>query len=240
MSDYEFIPCLGYRTKAFKPRSIRIEGVITHSTGAGIISRFKREGKKKRDRTPFDTAVRVYRAIMKSAPHYVVGQDLGQVVQVTPDDYVAQHVSSMPSNKMYQYKPEVWARNPRAVEWLARWRPRDIETPLHLFYGDAWFDSSSGREGTNGQTIGIEVVPRMDDPTGRRYLWTDDCWANLSSLYHLLADRHDLDLSPYVFVAHCDIHPLSRTTASGRLYDTTPLQFSPELFEEKIQKVKAP
>ena len=74
----------GFLRGKYDKRSLdNIRAVVIHTTGGGIIRRWRRERARFPSHTPFDTALRVYHKLMDAGPHYVVGQE-GRVAQTCP------------------------------------------------------------------------------------------------------------------------------------------------------------
>ena len=219
-----FEPGLGYRTGKLSQRSAPVQGVIVHTTGGGILSRFAREGAAKGDASPFDTAVRVYTRIMSASGHYVIGQG-GEVTQVVPEDVVAHHVGSAKSRPYLTGDTWHAARlADRYAWWHERWP--GLASPRDLAGGHMWDGGSC-----NGVTLGIEVVPPLE---GAGKPWSRACWASLAEVIADATHRHSVPLERDRIVTHSDAHPLSRTTPRGQPWDTVPAQWSWERFLDAL------
>lgn len=220
---------LGYRSGDLELREAPPVAVIIHTTGAGIPARFLREGQRRGDRTPFDTANRVYTRIMRSSAHYVVGQ-VGECTQTVPEDHVAWHVGS---GKSAPYFRSSWVPRWRRAEyewWRSRWR--GLTSPRDLAGGDLYRatpGSSSRlyrRGAVNPNTIGIEVVPPLDDVRGE---WSADAWRTLVALVLDICARHGIPVERTHIITHSDAHPLARTRR-GVGWDVGPGQWSWQRF----------
>lgn len=229
-----YMPSLGVRTKSYAPRAA-VSGVVIHTTGGGVTRRWKRQGSRFKEPSPFDTAVRIYTRIMKPSGHYVVGQG-GEVVQLVPEHLAAWHVGS---RKVTRYRRN-WMR-PKYQWWADRWRGYD--SPLEIAGGELWKPYHEdapvhwrtrwrSRHGScNANTIGIEVVPPIDGP---RLSWSDSCWQSLTQLTVDICYRSSLPVERGRIVSHSDVHPICRTTRSGRPWDPWEGQFSWEKFLERL------
>lgn len=208
----------GFMRAKYKHRSIHdIVAVIIHTTGAGIIRRWQRQGEKFGESDPFDTALRVYHKLMDAGPHFVIGQ-AGQVAQTCPLDFAAWHVGKKDSRPY-------WLKNtvPGHKWWHDRWG-HSFKSPAEMADGLLW----AGGE-CNPNVVGIEVVPEIDDPRGVKYAWRQPAYDAIRKLCNALAEEcRGLQLRPDTVIGHADAHPLSRT-ARGAPWDPTPLQWSPEV-----------
>ena len=223
-------PSLGVRKKLFAPRAT-VSGIVVHTTGSGVIRRWKKQGARFNERSPFDTAVRVYTRLMKAGGHYVVGQN-GEVVQLVPEHLAAWHVGS---RRAARYKRR-WMQ-PKYNWWAERWD--GLNSPLELAGGDLWrpYDKDAkvgwrakwlSRHGScNANTIGIEVVPPTESP---RSSWSDACWQTLTVLMEDICYRNSIPVERERIVSHSDAHPISRTTRSGQPWDPWESQFSFEKY----------
>ena len=217
---------LGYRSGKLSERTAMAAAVIVHTTGAGITNRYLREGTRKGDETPFDTANRVYQRIMQASAHYVVGQ-LGECSQTVPESHIAWHVGSGGTAPYFRssWVPR-WQRD-RYAWWGARWR--GLASPLDLAGSDLYRpmpDASSRayrRGAVNPNTIGIEVVPPLADPQSE---WSDACWETLTALVIDICARNAIPVQRTHVLTHSDAHPLSRTTRKGAPWDPGPMQWT--------------
>ena len=70
----------------------------------------------------------------------------------------------------------------------------------------------------------------MDDPSGP---WSSACWRSLAELVVDIAGRREIPLEREHVPTHSDVHPLARTSASGRAWDTVAEQWSWGRFEQE-------
>lgn len=223
---------------------------IIHTTGGGILSRFEREGARKGDATPFETAMRVYGTIMEASGHYVVGQGEGQIAQVVPEALCAWHVGGAGSAPYHRLGTSWIPRSERARYewWQERWS--GLDGPGDLAGGELWepyvigpsllqrlrHPLSWGKGSVNAWSIGLEVVPPLGDQRGE---WSSACWRSVT---RLVVDMHERDAVPLErdrVITHSDAHPLSRTTPRGKPWDTVPEQWSWERFEAEQAELAA-
>lgn len=206
---------LGYRRGRFAPRA-SYAAIVVHTTGRGVLARFAREGERKGDASPFETALRIYATIMDAAPHYVIGPRPGEIAQVTPESHAAWHTGS---SGWRRYQRPRWAGTACAW-WHERWP--ELASPLDLALGEVWAGHSP-----NANTVGIEFVPDPDDPTGPL---TAAAWASFVVLQADIRRRRAIPLHPARILTHSDVAPLSRS-ARGRPWDLAPDQWRWELFK---------
>ncbi len=225
-----YLPSLGVIKCVFAIRAT-ISGIVIHTTGGGVIRRWKRQKARFREHSPFDTAVRIYTRIMKASGHYVVGQE-GQIVQLVPEHLAAWHVGSRKVNHYrrnwmrpkYQWWAEKWSGYDSPLELAdgKLWQPYHEDAPVH------WRTRWRARHGScNSNTIGIEVVPPNHDP---RSAWSDACWTSLTRLILDIGYRTALPIERQRIVSHSDVHPIARTTRTGHPWDPWTKQFSFETF----------
>ena len=221
------------------PRMGQAVAVVTHTTGGGINARFKREGARKGDASPFETAMRVYATIMEASPHYVVGQ-CGSVGQVVPEELCAWHVGGAGSAPYHRAAWVPWRANKRFAWWLEKWA--GLAGPRDLAGGQLWapyvigpslaqrlrHPLSWGKGSVNAWSYSLEVVPPIDDPGGP---WSPECWRSVAALHLDIGQRQGVPLERDCRITHSDAHPLSRTTPSGKAWDTVDAQWSWERFE---------
>ena len=227
-----FDPGLAYRSGKLVAREHQPVAVIVHTTGAGIPRRFKREGARRGDASPFETAVRVYSRIMNPSAHYVVGQG-GECSQTVPESHIAWHVGS--GGTAPYLRTSLWVprwRKSQYAWWGARWR--GLSSPVDLADGELYRPTKSGprrwRKGAvNPNTIGIEVVPPLDDPQG---MWSPECWETLVALVIDICARNAIPVRKTHVLTHSDAHPLSRTTKAGAPWDPGPRQWAWDAFAE--------
>ena len=228
-------PSRGFRRGKYVQRDrSRIVAIVNHTTGMGPVRRFLDEKQRRRHgwRDPFEAALWIYENVMDAGPHYVVGQEEGQIAQVCPEDRAAWHVGGKGGRA---YRREGWmdARtewwhdlfpgmgSPRELAGGRLWLPYDpapsLLEKLRRSRWTAWREAGS----VNANTDGIEVVPPEDGGP-----WSDACWRNLVELHHDLADRHVIPLDSHHVVSHSIAHPLSRSTADGRPWDPPSTQWT--------------
>ena len=202
----EFVKSLGFRQNKYGPRR-SYSAVVIHTTGAGPIKRWQREkGTSRAQPTPFDTAVRrTYHQIMVYGPHYVVGQDTGQCIQVCPEQLAAWHVGSKYSKR---YRSGDWMR--QRYDWWSQ-RFDESTSPYDLADGMLWHSGSC-----NMNTIGIEVVPPTDD---LRAPWSDTCKDRLTLLVSDICDRRGIPRDREHILSHSECNPMARTTDRGDPWD---------------------
>ena len=215
---------LGWRKGDLSPRSADVVSVVVHTTGGGILSRFAREGAKKGDASPFETAVRVYTKIMGASGHYVVGQR-GECVQVVPESFAAWHVGGA---KSAIYAHRMWA-TPGLEWWGKRWP--GLTGPRALAGGNLWRGGSC-----NDGAIGIEVVPPIE---GARHPWSPACWAALAALVRDIAARHHVPLQREYIPTHSDAHPIARS-AKGAPWDVCVEQWTWERMAAALAGLPTP
>lgn len=214
-------PSLGERKGLYRERDL-ILGACVHSTGSGVISRWRREAEKYPRHTPLDTTVRIYTQILEVAPHYVVGQ-CGRVVQVTDEALAAWHVGSKGAQvyRRPSYKAPLY--------WRKRWP--QYESPVELLGGKLW---STGR--ANDVLLGVEVVPPVENPQGG---WSEEC---LFSLRELLLDKcgeHGFPCHEEYLIGHYDARPEARER-NGVPWDPWEVQWSPSICRALICDVVVP
>lgn len=206
--------------------------IIVHTTGAGVLRRFREEGLAHEDTTPLDTAVRIYSRIMGAssgfaAPHYVVGQD-GRCVQVCRETFAAHHVGAvtefgfrrLAAKRLYALPTVVWSAG--CKWWFERWP--HVRSPLDLAGGQLWAGGSCNRN-----TIGVEVVPPdVDRPSEEP--WSPACWETLRELLPDISERRHIPWEREHIITHSDAHPVARST-KGRAWDPPSSQWSWEILD---------
>lgn len=235
-------PNRGFKRGKYATRKLsQCRAIVVHTTGAGLIRRYRRESAWPEARvqetygrtipqfqtrsgsipkpTPLDTALRVYSQLMDAGPHFVVDQ-AGNIRQTCPLYYAAWHVGS---NQSYAYWAKNTIRRDRKYDW---WRERysSLESPAELAGGYLWLGGQA-----NPNTVGIEVVPPVDDPRGIGP-WSTPCWIALTQLFRKLHSALSIPLDRYHIFGHADAHPHSRT-AKGLPWDPSPSQFNPQALE---------
>lgn len=201
-----FVESLGSSSKKYKQRGA-VSAVVVHTTGNGPLKRWRDERNipGKTQPTPFLTAVhRTYGQINVNGPHYVVGQK-GECMQVCSEKLGAFHVGSQGGAT---YERVDWLEV-KYEWWAERWP--GLDSPRDLAGGRLWDNGSC-----NANTIGIEVVPPLDDAAGG---WSQDCWATLRALVVDITTRHGIPLQREYVVTHSDAHPMARTTDKGDPWD---------------------
>ena len=210
-------PNRGYLRAKYKTRGVgNVVAGIVHTTGAGIVKRWQRQGEKYGEPTPFETALRVYNKLMDAGPHFVVGQE-GEIAQTCPIDFAAWHVGKLNSRPY-------WLKNvvPDHQWWHDRWG-HSYRSPAEMCGGLLW----AGGE-CNPNVFGIEVVPDVDDPHGKKYPWSPAAYEAIAHVCFEMAKLcPNFVPGPQTVIGHADAHPLSRTSR-GKPWDPTPLQWSPE------------
>ena len=205
-SHYE---SLGHRQGKYRKRKERAETLIIHTTGGGIIRRYK--ASPGRWKNPFETALWVYGNVMTAGPHYVVGQE-GQGEIICPLTYAAHHVGA--SHKTPGMSPQLyqkpWWKAKDAVEHWAWWHdgPGDAfgaYSPIEL-PGAPW--GGGTRLSCNNRCDGLEIVPPEGDPTMKQFL-TDDVMETVVAI----AKEYS-----YVY-SHSEVHPLARTNQARKAWD---------------------
>jgi hypothetical protein len=223
-------PGLGYSRGLLAERGRPATAIVIHTTGGGILARFRREGAAKGDKTPHDTAVRVYQRIMPDSGHYVIGQS-GEVTQVVPETHVARHVGGAKSAPYLTGGPWHGTKDAKRFAWWhARWA--GLASPRDLAGGLLWAPGPRGNHrpdapSCNAGSIGLEVVPPLMSATAP---WSDECWAAIAMVVEGVSGRHGIPLDRDCVVTHSDAHPISRTTPHGVPWDTHPDQWSWERF----------
>lgn len=220
----EYRPGLGVRRGLCRVRRAPVRGVVVHTTGAGpalraseqLDARGRFDAWRARHpdpdpRSSFSEALWAFTEATPDSGHYLVGQERGAVVQVVPEDLVARHVGSA---KARGYARRAWCR-PGLEWWRERW-PR-LSDPRGLMGGHLWDGWSC-----NENTVGIEVAPPVEDPSGP---WSPECWLNLGDLVAELALAHGFPFSRDYIVTHSDAHPRARS-ARGKPWDPGPRQWS--------------
>lgn len=176
--------------------------IVVHYTGAGVHSRWLKQGPKFGEKDPFDTAVRIYQKISPASAHYVIGQD-GQCVCTTYEDEVASHVGSAGYGR---YDGRRWRED--APWWPKKWP--ELSSPKDLASGLLWASGS-----VNEVSVGIEIAPSKEHA---RPIFSDEANAKLMEVCKDICSRYGIMYDKYHIVAHCDAHPISRT-AKGESWD---------------------
>jgi hypothetical protein len=191
--------------------------VVIHTTGGGPVKRVRDDdfaGWRKRwpeyATSAFLAAKWVYTIASPDSGHYLLGQ-AGECIQVVPEDLVARHVGAAESKA---YADGRWMR-PEYAWWKERWP--GLTSPVELAGGKLWRGGSC-----NGASIGIEVAPNEDDPTGP---WSNACWAALVTLVSDVCLRNEIPCTRTHVVTHSDAHPIARTS-KGVGWDPGPRQWS--------------
>ena len=203
-----------------------------------------------KDEAAFYAALWIYSKAYTPGPHYVVGQELGLITQVCPERLAAWHVGGSGS-RMYSTRPESWWRS-GAYTWWRNSFP-DLDSPRDLAGGQLYmpYEVPAGasiprqrarmvakyaKGSVNAGSVGIEVVPRVEDSQGP---WTGACWHNLSELLLDITGRRDIVRNREHVVTHSIAHPISRTTKRGKPWDTVSSQFTYEALERVEPRFRA-
>lgn len=241
------VPGLAFKRNVLLPRVGPAVAVVTHTTGGGINARYKREGARKGDASPFETALRVYGTMMEPSPHYVVGQ-CGSIGQVVPEELCAWHVGGARSAPYHRAAWVPWRARKRFAWWQERWP--GLDGPRDLAGGQLWapyvigpslsqrlrHPLSWGKGSVNAWSYALEVVPPLDDPGGP---WSPECWRSVAALHLDIGRRREVPLERDCRITHSDAHPLSRTTPRGEPWDTVPEQWSWERCEAEVARAAA-
>lgn len=241
----------GYRTGKFLERHLAPCAVVVHTTGAGPVRRATerihagfRAKYDVREGDAFHAAVALYARVMNACGHYVVGQQ-GEIVQLVPESHAAWHVGGAGS-RPYFTRPGDWHRGSKMAWWVARWP--GYESPRGLGGGHLWDPPHEELPphrrvlagmpigSCNMNTIGIEVVPPLANPTAP---WSAEAWDALTRLILDVCARNAIPLKRDRVISHSDAHPLERTTASGRAWDPSSSQWSWDRFERSIAGLPA-
>ena len=234
-------PSLGFLRAKYEPRILPAVATVIHTTGAGPVTRatsMDRKWVRWRTRTgivdPFEAALWIYEN-MVAGPHFVIGQQLGQIAQVCPLDLCAWHVGGRYGRA---YANGKWRKRRDVSWWAGRWP--GLTSPRQFAAGQLWTPyrrKTSARVAlaslggsVNANTWGIEVVPSKHDTRGP---WSDAAWANLIALLVPLSRLNGLPLRRDRLLTHSDCNPLARS-ARELPWDTTPAQFTFGQFQERL------
>ena len=198
----EYRPSLASATGKNRKRNSKPVCVVVHFTGAGVHTRWVKQGKQFGEKDPFDTAVRIYQRISPAAAHYVVGQN-GQCVCTTYEDEVASHVGSAGHGR---YNGRKWRED--APWWPKKWP--ELPSPRDLAAGLLWASGS-----VNEISVGIEVTPSAENS---RPVFSEAANKQLQYLCKEICKTYGIPYDKYHVFAHCDAHPISRT-AKGESWD---------------------
>jgi hypothetical protein len=223
----------GYQLGKYRKRRHPVLGIVFHTVGVGLWSRWSKEsagngGLQKteanvehytwetwktrvgKEYAPFDTAIRVYASLMNEGPHFVICGESGRIAQGTPLAYEAQHCgASMRKEyaKGYLGKNRNW--------WKKRWK--ELSSPSDLLDGNLWKVYSP-----NAVMIGIEVSPSREDPYKE---WSEACYNSIKKVYEFCRQQHPtLMCDKYHILSHSDIDPERRGT-SAQPTDPGPTQW---------------
>jgi hypothetical protein len=200
---------LGYRKGVYKPRKEAARVLIIHTTGGGIIRRYK--ASPGRWKNPFETALWVYGNVMTAGPHYVVGQE-GQAEVICPLTHAAHHVGvdhKTPGKSPQLYQKPWWQdQKETRYGWWFEEPGRDFlaDSPITL-PGEPW--GRGKRLSCNMKCDGLEIVPPDYDPTMKDFLSEE-----VLDAVAYIALNYD-----YVY-SHSEVHPLARTNHAGKAWDT--------------------
>jgi N-acetyl-anhydromuramyl-L-alanine amidase AmpD len=215
---------LGFTQGALRQRGLdeqQVRGIVVHTTGAGPVSRFQKEDQRARHswHSTMDAAVWIYQTIMEFSGHYILDGETGEIVQCVPEAVVAEHVGHA---NYRAYKAGHWVTHDTGW-WHTRWPGK--ASPLDLAGGKLWTGGTC-----NGNTIGIEVVPRAIAVRGP---WSPAAWTALVALVRDIGARHGIPVDREHVVTHSDASPLSRSVNDAP-WDPGPHQWTPELFEQHL------
>lgn len=241
------VPGKGHTSGSYIPRSGPVRAIIIHTTGAGPAKRLTdpafatwRSRNPAAARSTFLAALWVYEN-MVPGPHYVVGQ-AGECVQTAPEAECAWHVGSA-QGRLYRRAAGAWVTKDTAW-WLTRWV--GLQSPRELAGGHLWdpYTAPFGLRGiqariaarwaagggsVNANTLGIEVAPDPDKPSGP---WSPAALETLDALVLDLAKRHDVPLAREYIIGHSDANPLARS-ARNEGWDPNPRQWTFPAFAER-------
>jgi hypothetical protein len=217
------VPGLGYRAGKLSKRPAPPVAIVVHTTGVGPVSRFDDTSQRARHgwACPGDAAAWIYGTLMEFSGHYVIDGENGQLVQVVPEELVAEHVGGHDGPR---YIDGTWKAARETSWWPVRWPGK--ASPLDLAGGRLWTGGSCNRN-----SIGIEVAPRAVAPRGA---WSDAAWTKLVELLREVGARYGIPLDREHVVTHSDASPLARSTAGGEPWDAPPAQWSPEMLEHRL------
>lgn len=215
------VPGLGYTAGALRMRVASPAAIVVHTSGSGPVSRFADLSQRKRHgwKSPLDAAGWIYSALMEYSGHYILDGESGEIYQCVPEAFVAEHVGH---SHYAAYAHGGWVTHDTAW-WLGRWPT--FRSPLELADNKLWTAGTC-----NGNTIGVEVVPRMHDVRGP---WSDAAWSSLALLLRDIGGRHQILLDRDHIVTHSDASPLDRST-HGAPWDPSPGQWTPQLLEKHL------
>lgn len=224
-------PGLGLRRGKLKQRTLdRIERVIVHHTGVGILSRFLRQRERFGWSDPLEAAVHVYARIMNASGHYVVGYD-GAVVQCVGEDRAAWHAGYGKARRRARMV-EIFARmrfdrrrpdgRPRWLSWHAGrydwWAEKWYES-FGIASPVGWFPDLD----VNGRSIGIELVSHKGaGPFPDEQLRGGPGGPGLAGLLRRCHEQYGVPLHHMYVLTHSDAVPTARTTKKGWPYDPPP------------------
>lgn len=219
LPGFDRIDARGFSRGHWKPREKKPIAVVWHTTGAGVVKRFRKD--PARFGTPFGAALYVFQRLVKAGPHFLIGQE-GQIVQMAPLDVSAWHVGKA---KSWGYARSV-SKAKRYGWWRERWNPYGIKTPRALAAGRLWAGGQC-----NPNTVGVEIAPPVDDPTGP---WSEDCWTAIRVLARALRVSQGIPIDPFHQIGHSDAHPHARTSPGGVGWDPSPRAWDPWLHCRRV------
>lgn len=178
----------------------KITHIVLHETGVGIYKREQKLGTS----DGLELALYVYEKIMPYSAHYVVGPT-GTPAQTLSMTQIAQHVGST-NTRAYRRLDD--AKQVATIpQW---WRSRSKDHPNQVpSLVEAWKLGS-----VNACSIGIEIVP----PRTRGEALPGVQVQSVAYMIDLICKAVP---SIRYITSHCLVHPLSRTTVSGKPYDMT-------------------
>jgi hypothetical protein len=224
--------------------------IVVHTAGAGVVNRatkpewaWWRAKWGVRDGDALQATAVVYSKISDACGHYVIGQD-GKILQLVPESHSAWHVGGKGSRPYFTNEGRC-LNDPRFDWWRFRWP--SLRTPRELGGGFLWEPSVTvppldvklrsrfAIGSCNANSLGVEVVPPIDDPQGP---WSADAWLSLTRLVLDICDRHRIAIARETVISHSDAHPLERTTSRGKPWDPSPEQWSWETFRRFAAEIR--
>ena len=238
-------PCKGYLLGKYERRFSPLRALVIHTTGSGLIARFRDDQDKYGWKSVFECAVWYFRTIGLDGYHYLFGQG-GEEVQLCPEELCVWHVGAKDkwwrtgAAKIYSKPLNKWEMPGKTDWWRRRWPA--MASPLDLGDAHIWDrypqrpkrlkTAFLSRKGSiNANTMAFGIVP---DALGRgtKYPWSDACWNRIISRAHDVATRRELGLHRFTVCTHSDVHPRARS-ARNRPWDPGERQWSWEEFRRR-------
>lgn len=218
----------GFRLAKCEPRTNAVVAPVFHRPGPGPAKlRAKYPAEFRND---VEAAAHIYATKMIDCPHYVFGQEPGQILQVCPEAWCARGVGVKlwPINAGQYAKPlDSWLTKDTQW-WKERWPT--LTSPFELAGGKLWLPYSHRPSGLtrvlarkhscNANTIHIE---------GPNEVWERGAWANAVVLVADICQRHVIPITREHILTHSDCHPLARSKY-GQPWDPSPRLFTWEQF----------